>query len=94
MQIHLSILHGSPEAFDKNIVSTRSPAIHAEPTSPAFHCFDKQKCSKLTVLIGVDELRDAVPHKCLLENIHRMTRFQGNRSLGSQLYFDFILSLI
>ncbi|SDP54657.1 hypothetical protein SAMN05660330_03132 [Desulforhopalus singaporensis] len=84
MQIHLLILHASPEAFNKNVVSPRTPAINADSSPLAFNGLDKLKRSKLTALIGVDDLRRVMVHECFIENIHCMTGLKGNGNLRSQ----------
>jgi len=77
MQIDLFIFDGTPEAFDEDVVSPASLAIHADPDAFLLEPIRKRHTGELAALIGVEDLRFAVFAKSLIECLQAERHIHG-----------------
>jgi len=84
MQVNPFVLDGSPQPFDEDIIPPGAATVHAELATLALHGIDKGLGGKLAALVGIDDLGPAVALESLLQHVHGMTGFQGDRDFGGQ----------
>lgn len=67
LEIHLLILDGSPEAFDKDVVPPAAFAIHADLDAMFLEGAGEFDAGELAALVGVEDFRLAVTQDGLLQ---------------------------
>src|ERR1017187_6697208 len=65
LQIHLFIFHGTPQAFDENVVQASSSSIHADGDVALLQLAQKLFAGKLRALIAIEDLRAAPAQRAL-----------------------------
>ena len=66
-EIHFLILHRAPNSLNENIVAPRTLAIHADGDAVPDEDAGELGTGELTALIGVEDVRPAVPGERLFQ---------------------------
>ena len=69
VQVHLLIFHASPKSFDEDIVPPGALAVHADLDLSAEQKVGKVGTGELAPLIGVEDLRFAMPSERFLDSL-------------------------
>jgi hypothetical protein len=77
MEVKILVFHSPPEAFDKNVITEVTLAIHADLDVVVFQGFCKSKTGKLAALIGVEDLRAAIKADRFLQSRYAEIGIKG-----------------
>jgi len=67
---HILILDVTPQTFDKNVVKSPAPAIHADGDVFALEHSRKGQTGELSTLVAVEYVRLAVGAQSLLQTVY------------------------
>ena len=84
LEIHALVFHTAPETLDEHVVTPRATPVHAELAAPGQQNVGELRCSELTALVGVDDLRRAVAQERLLNHLFGMAGLQRDCHLVRQ----------
>src|SRR6478752_6750428 len=79
MQIDLLIFDRPPQPLDKDIVAPRTATIHADRDRVLQQQAGERGAGELIALVGIEDLRSAVPGQRLLDRLEAELDLQGDR---------------
>src|SRR6516225_10469991 len=77
-QVDVLVLDGAPQAFDEDVVTPATPAIHADLHAALLQGADEVRTRELTALVRVEDLGPTVPGKGLLERVDAERRIHAD----------------
>ena len=78
-EIHLLILHRAPTALNEDVVAPCTLAVHADGDAVPDEDAGEVGAGELAALIGVEDVRSAVPGKRLFKRLDAESRLHGDR---------------
>lgn len=83
-QVDAFVLDGSPDSFNKHVVSPGTPTVHGQFSSMAEHAIHKVLRRELATLIRVDNIWLAKPIKGFLQSLNCVNGFKRDSCSMSQ----------
>ncbi len=84
VQIHLLILHRAPEPCDEDVVALGCLAVHADGNLVFQQQPGEVTAGELAALVGIENLRLAVPGECFLNRLDAEFHLQRDRQFPGQ----------
>src|SRR5690606_20853479 len=69
MQVYVVLFYGSPEPFNKNVVSSTTLAVHTDFDLLLLQVLSPKRACELTALVRIDDLRLPISSYSLLQDI-------------------------